>query len=387
MISFLQQYLRINTALPNPDYESALRLFEAQAKLDGFLSERIILPSGNCVLVITYAGTDKNLPAVALNHHMDVVPACREDGWLEDPFGGVLANSMLIGRGTQDMKGVGIAHYAALRQLKYSLKSGQKLRRTIHLLMVPDEEVGGYQGTAELVDHPAFCELEIGYVLDEGLPSGSEHFLLLKIAERTPLQIRVISTGLAGHASQLLQVNCVHALIKFLHEITQFCDNQKQKTVSVEPGKLVSAHITSLKTNTYTLNVIPSLAEAMIDIRMPSQCTHEEIFELLDVLANKYALRYEVLATTYDRFNPIDCSSDLYQTLSTIIASNNLEARQLYFEATTDVRFYSARGIEGIGITPFTCMPNLHGVNESISVQDFELGQKIFFEFLRNFCV
>jgi aminoacylase len=46
------------------------------------------------------------------------------------------------------MKCVGIQHLEAVRRLK---ESGRKLKRTIHLTFVPDEEIGGHDGMAKFV--------------------------------------------------------------------------------------------------------------------------------------------------------------------------------------------------------------------------------------------
>ena len=95
MISFLQQYLRINSAQPNPDYESACALFQAQAEEDDFLYQKIVLPSGKPVVVITHEGTDSSLPSLILNHHMDVVPALNKEQWIADPFGGCIIDNII----------------------------------------------------------------------------------------------------------------------------------------------------------------------------------------------------------------------------------------------------------------------------------------------------
>jgi aminoacylase len=384
IIKLLQDYIKINTACPAPQYSSAIKLFSDHAQTDGFLIQEIILPSGNPVLVITYQGTT-DLPALALNHHMDVVPAENISAWVEHPFAGVIREKCIIGRGTQDMKGVGVAHYAALKELK---KNGYVPKRTIHLLLVPDEEQGGFKGTKEFLSHPKFDELAIGFVLDEGMPSGNDQELLIKVEERTPLQIKVSSRGLMGHASTLSNSNCVHALLDFLSAITSFHANQQKQLITQEAGKLMSAHITSLKTNTVALNVIPSLAEATIDIRVPSHYPMEHAICFIQACARRHAtIAWEILATSEERFSFISQNSAFYKTLSEVIHEQGYLPKPHAFEATTDVRFYTAKNIEGIGLTPFTVAPNLHGTNESIYVKDLLLAKTIFYKFLIKFCV
>jgi len=385
MITLLQQYLAIKTAHPHPDYDAAIALFKKQAMQDGFVVREIALPSGYSVLVITLEGSDPSLPALALNHHMDVVPADNAPEWLFPPFEGTVHNDLLYGRGTQDCKGLGVAQYGALRQLK---QSGEQPARTIHFIMVPEEESGGYQGAKQLVAHPEFASLNIGYVLDEGMPSGNEQELLIKVDERTPLQIRVTSAGAQGHASGLSHHNAIHELADFLAKIAQFQRDQQQLLASHQAGDLISMHSTSLTTNNNALNVIPPSAYATIDIRIPSRCSMEEGIAIIDALVAQHpTISYEILATSQERCTAISLNSPFYQTLAAAITVNGLIPKPFTFEATTDARFYSHKGIETIGFTPFTVTPNLHGTNEHIRIKDMTQGIAIFYTFLHAFCI
>jgi acetylornithine deacetylase/succinyl-diaminopimelate desuccinylase-like protein len=98
-------------------------------------------------------------------------------------------------------------------------------------------------------------------------------------------------------------------------------------------------------------------------------------------------LRYEVLATSQERMNPISADSYFYRELSKVIMDCGFTPRPFSFEATTDARFYSHRGIPVIGLTPFMIAPNLHGTDEYIRIKDFEQGIDIIYSFLKKFCV
>src|SRR5579863_7119077 len=165
MIALLQEYLTINTAQPDPDYQSACALFEAHAHRDGFIYQKIILPSDKPVVIITYAGTNPSLPSLILNHHMDVVPALNEEKWIAPPFSGTIDGDTIIGRGAQDMKGVGVVHYCALKALK---DSGIQPERTIHCIAVPDEEIGGFTGTQQFIQTDCFKNMNAQFIIDEG---------------------------------------------------------------------------------------------------------------------------------------------------------------------------------------------------------------------------
>lgn len=72
------------------------------------------------------------------------------------------------------MKCVGVQYLAAIRAFK---RDGvQQLKRTIHIMFVPDEEVGGVLGMAQFVHTNDFKALNVGFSLDEGIASPTEEF-------------------------------------------------------------------------------------------------------------------------------------------------------------------------------------------------------------------
>ena len=84
--------------------------------------------------VTAFAGERERLGSV-WNGHLDTVPA--KDGWEDPPFGAVVRDGSLWGRGSADMKSGCAAMMAAA---KYILRSGAQLRRGLALTLVADEE-------------------------------------------------------------------------------------------------------------------------------------------------------------------------------------------------------------------------------------------------------
>src|SRR2546425_9135490 len=78
---------------------------------------------------------DGSLPGIVLHHHIDVVYADRRY-WTVDPFGGVIRDGYLYGRGAIDMKSTGIMHLAALLAIK---RARVRLKRDLVLLATADE--------------------------------------------------------------------------------------------------------------------------------------------------------------------------------------------------------------------------------------------------------
>lgn len=74
---------------------------------------------------------------IAVLAHLDVVP--EGEGWHQDPYGAEIVNGRMVGRGTSDDKGPGVA---ALFAMKAIVDAGIPLRRRCRLILGCDEECG-----------------------------------------------------------------------------------------------------------------------------------------------------------------------------------------------------------------------------------------------------
>jgi acetylornithine deacetylase/succinyl-diaminopimelate desuccinylase family protein len=127
--------------------------------------------------------------SIALNGHVDVVPAGDLSRWTSDPWAGQLREGKIFGRGACDMKG-GVA--MMIMAVKALSDLGLQLKGDIWLHLVTDEEVVGW-GSRECTNrlpHPdlVLCPepTSLQIVTTEG---GLEHF-------------RLEVTGRATHAGQ-----------------------------------------------------------------------------------------------------------------------------------------------------------------------------------------
>ncbi|WP_406631423.1 M20 family metallopeptidase [Amycolatopsis sp. WGS_07] len=128
-------------------------------------------------------------PTLLVNGHIDVVPVSEAD-WSVPPFGGLVRDGLLYGRGACDMKG-GIA--AALEGLRACRDAGIEPPADIVFHFVADEETGGRAGTEALV--------AAGLVHADAavVPEPSE--LRVGVAERGSLMAEIAVRGRAGHGS------------------------------------------------------------------------------------------------------------------------------------------------------------------------------------------
>ena len=95
-----------------------------------------------------------------LNGHFDVVPA--GEGWTLEPFGGIVRDGRIYGRGSCDMKaGIAAAAFApeAIR------RAGVPVPGTIEVSGTVDEESGGFAGVAWLAEHGRISSTRTDYCI------------------------------------------------------------------------------------------------------------------------------------------------------------------------------------------------------------------------------
>src|SRR5688500_9799070 len=137
----LAEYMRINTSNPpGNELATARWLKEVLAKegIEGQILDTAELGSGRANFYARLKGNGSG-KAIALVHHMDVVPISRQH-WSVDPFAGLIKDGYVWGRGALDMKGHGIMQLMTLIAIK---RSGMPLNRDIVFIGNADEEVAG----------------------------------------------------------------------------------------------------------------------------------------------------------------------------------------------------------------------------------------------------
>lgn len=143
-----------------------MTFLQRQAKQLG-LEFKVVVPvtPKKPVVILTWIGTQPELKSIILNSHMDVVPVF-EEFWTHKPFAADIdADGKIFARGSQDMKCVGMQYLGALRYFK---RNKVQFKRTIHVVFVPEEEIGGVDGMREFVHQEEFKKLNAGVSLDEG---------------------------------------------------------------------------------------------------------------------------------------------------------------------------------------------------------------------------
>jgi acetylornithine deacetylase/succinyl-diaminopimelate desuccinylase-like protein len=165
-VTALSDYIKLNTTNPPGNELEAARFLKRILDREGIeariLDTAELKPAGRANLYARLKGNSSKR-AVALVHHIDVVPATPEF-WSTDAFGGAVKDGYIWGRGALDMKGQGIVHLMAMIAIK---RSGVPLTRDIVFIANTDEELTS-TGALVFVDrHPDLLR-DVEFLMTEG---------------------------------------------------------------------------------------------------------------------------------------------------------------------------------------------------------------------------
>ncbi|GAU43333.1 hypothetical protein TSUD_398780 [Trifolium subterraneum] len=280
-ITRFQRYLQINTAHPTPDYTSAISYLISQANsIGGILHKTLEFSPGKPLLLLTWPGSDSSLPSILLNSHLDSVPA-EPSKWLHPPFSATrTSDGDIFARGAQDDKCIAMQYLEAIRNLR---SNGFVPVRSVHISLVPDEEIGGFGGAAKFVDSEEFEKLNVGFALDEGQASPGDEFRVF-YSDRIPWNLKIKAIGRPGHGSTLYDGSAMESLMKSVEIVSRFRESQFEV---VKAGKALNSEVVSVNPvylkagvatqDGFVMNVQPSEAEAGFDLRLTPTTDPEEM--------------------------------------------------------------------------------------------------------------
>ena len=193
------------------------------------------------------------------NGHTDVVPLGDEAAWTMPPFGAVIKDGYLYGRGSTDMKsGVAAFAAAALDFVTDTPPDG-----AIILAITGDEEGDALDGTTALLDWMAANNESMSVCL-VGEPTCPDVMgEAMKIGRRGSLNATFTVTGVQGHSAYPHRAKnplpAVARLVDILasHELDQ-------GTAHFDPSTLA---VVTIDTGNPATNVIPAQTRAGVNIR------------------------------------------------------------------------------------------------------------------------
>jgi len=406
-IRTIQAYVRINTSNPPGDVTKAADFLTGLLQREGIPVKRYETGPGRAIVLARLKGAGTAKPLLLL-HHMDVVPT-DPARWQHDPFGAEIADGKIWGRGTIDMKGLGVVQLMAFLSLK---RLNVPLTRDVILMAVPDEEVGGTLGAAWMrTNH--YEDIDPEYILDEGGFGSRDLFVPgklvfgISVAEKKILWLKLRAEGVAGHGSQPNDQNpndrLVRALGRLLGEplpTSSFTvlDTMKSRVGSLAANKFNNAiqhstiSLTSLRSGVGDppkVNVIPSLAEATLDCRVLPGTTKDQWLAEIRRRLGDPAITIEIV---YEGDDPIVTTQDstFYRALESAVKRRHPDAivTPMVVPYGTDANGFRPRGVKSYGFTPVivpaAAVMSMHGDAEFLPVDAVGPAIQILFEALKE---
>jgi acetylornithine deacetylase/succinyl-diaminopimelate desuccinylase-like protein len=419
----LSQYLRINTSNP-PGNELAtaqwLKDVLAKEGIEGQILDTTELGPGRANFYARLKGTGQR-KAIALVHHMDVVPVSRQF-WSVDPFAGLIQDGYVWGRGALDMKGQGIMQLMTLIALK---RAGTPLKRDLVFIGTADEETDGL-GARTFVERHRDLLADVEYLITEGgdvrVEKGKTRWFGMGVGEKQVYWQKLVVKGVSSHGSVPTPYNPVPHLAKILARIgawetpvrlTPAVDRFFKAQAKAETGQhrrwladaqaalksrqgrawlLSEPERNALLRNTISptvlvgsnkTNTIPAEASAELDIRLlPDQDTLAFRRELLRVIADT-GVTLSLIGDIPRRFSaPLD--TELARAIEA--AGQRLLPGVPFATAVgsgaSDRPYYASVGIICYGIDPYLVeldesRREVHGNDERISLENLGFGLRL----------
>jgi acetylornithine deacetylase/succinyl-diaminopimelate desuccinylase-like protein len=419
----LSEYLRINTSNPpGNELATARWLNEILAKegIEGQILDTAELGHGRANFYARLKGQSEG-NAIALVHHMDVVPAS-PSLWSVDPFSGAIKDGFVWGRGALDMKGQGIIELMTLIALK---RSGAQLKQDIVFIGNADEESDGL-GSRTFVERHKDLLTGVKYLLTEGgdtrVEQGKPRWFGLGVGEKQVYWQKLVVKGKSSHGSVPTQDNPVPHLARVLARVaawetpvrvTPAVDRYFKAQAQAETGQHrrwlqnVSAALRTRQGRAWILsepernallrntisptvltgsnktNTIPAEASAELDIRLlPDQDTVSFRRELLRVIADT-SVTLSLIGDIPRRFSaPLDTelSQAIERTVKRLLPG--VPMATAVGTGASDRPYYAAAGLICYGIDPYLVelkegRREVHGIDERISLDNLEFGLRL----------
>ncbi len=405
------------------DLEAALR-----ARYPAIFAKMTMEKVETHAMLMTWAGTDPSLPPVILMAHQDVVPVNpgTDADWTHGPFGGVVADGYIWGRGAMDDKGSLIAILEAGDALT---KSGWTPKRTVIFAFGHDEEVSGRGAEAIFAllksrnVTPAMV-LDEGYAVLDNYPLTGKPAALIGVAEKGYISLSITATTEGGHSSRPPRES---GAVRIARALVALEENQMPADLSAAPfnemiqavspdlpfmtkmafanqwllGSVIAGQVggdasanaivrtttaPTMLTGSIKDNVLPQRASAVVNFRVhPNDTVASVTQHVKDVTAHIEGL---TVAPYEDGIgsepSPVSATdSEAYRVLEAVARATGggeVPVAPALVIGATDARYASAISKDAIyrfapAIYDDTDLNGFHGTNERLSVEN--LGRMI----------
>jgi acetylornithine deacetylase/succinyl-diaminopimelate desuccinylase-like protein len=397
----LQEYVRIDTTNPPGNELAGARWLAAQLAKEQIPYEIIESAPGRANLYARIRGRRPNEGLLLLNH-IDVVAADPKP-WTLPPFAAAIQSNMLYGRGTLDMKGIGLCELEAFLALA---RTKQVPERDVVFLAVADEESGGTLGTRWLLEHRPDVFAGIRYAFNEGgvtetmrdelsyfgIEIGSKQLVTVKLTAPRREALQNARFALEPYFSTHEPGRLLPEVRRYFHDIAPQRLRDRPLLADID-GTVREGKFWLLSDAYRTLMVDVVVAEGVVRngagwsmmvhfSNLPDTVPEEKIAWLRSI-AGPFGVQSEVVVKN----GPVP----LTRSDTPLFALLQREIHRVYgpvpvgtmllVGSATDSRYLRQRGIDCYGIWPFPVTVNqssgLHGIDERVRLDWFQRGVEL----------
>jgi acetylornithine deacetylase/succinyl-diaminopimelate desuccinylase-like protein len=431
---WLAQLIQINTTNPPGNEQAAAKYVAGILEKEGITPELLEVAPGRSAVVARLRSSAISDPsrALLLVAHMDVVGAERAR-WTMDPFGAVMKDGYIYGRGALDDKSMLAANLATIIALK---RSNARLNRDVIFLATDDEEAGGEASIRTLIARN-WDKFAAGYALNEGgevvAKNGKVQYVAVQASEKVSVNVAVIAKGPSGHASIPTKDNAVVHLAaavakigsysapvhfttvvrRYFEGLAAVSDDEIAKWMRslessdrAEHAQRVIAEANpqwgammrdtvapTMLTAGVRANVIPGEARAMLNIRLLPGDTIDVLLGALTKLVNDPQMRLEVQPNAGLAAPTSSLESDFYAVINKVASQDFGGAPVLPYQSpwATDSSQLRLHNVQAYGLWPFPVtdedLKRMHGDDERLPVASFNKGIEVLLHIVSDFAV
>ena len=384
--------LRIDTSNP-PGNETEVAVYLQQAlQAEGTEGRLYAMVPGRDNLVARISGNGSKQPVLVMGH-TDVVGVQREN-WSVEPFDAVRRDGYIYGRGALDDKDNVTAGLMLLLMLD---RAGVELDRDVIFLAEAGEEGTPEVGVDYMVNEH-WDEVGAEYCLAEGggavARDGVVRYVSIATTEKYPMRVRLVARGTAGHGSVPRVDNALGALADavarlsawqppmrlnettraYFQRLADISDEESARyyrglfdpaeqagsqhyLAQHEPqlSSLLRTSVTpTILSGGFRRNVIPSQAEAMLDVRGLPDENPEAFYAHMAAVVNNPNVEIVPQPIYRPASPPSSIDNEMFNVLETVSARMFPEAVTLptMLTGATDMAQVRAKGVACYGFGP-----------------------------------
>ena len=377
-VSLARDLVKCQSVTPKDD--GAINVVAKNLKKLGFKCQIMeFQEKGTAKIKNLYAKIGKSSPNFCFAGHTDVVPVGDLKSWTVNPFGGVIKNQKLIGRGVSDMKGSIACFIAAVSEF---LKKNKKLKGSISFLITGDEETIAINGTQKVIKKLIQKKEKIDFCI-VGEPTNENRLGdMIKIGRRGSITGHLTILGTQGHVAYSYTYNNPSTIIvEVLNNIKKLKLDSGNKDFEAS-----NLEVTKITINNTADNVVPAEAKASFNIRFnnlhTSSSLKKKLNKVVSSITKKFKASYKIKYHVSGESFLTKPSKTVYMIKNVIKKSTKINPVLSTTGGTSDARFIKKISpcIE-FGLIAKT----IHQVDEMARVADLKKLKNIYLDILVNY--